>query len=431
MSDLQTLFTEAVTLHQQGQLAEAKKRYIEVLQSVPDNINVLANLAIVCRDLGELHSAEEYCRRTVTCAPEDPAQHLNLGAVLEAKDDLEGAKKCYQTAFDLAPTHPKVLNNLGKLLHQQGRVAEGLNLIEKAVTVEPNYPLALNNLGVIYSEQGDLEKAERCLEKSVTLDSGNIQSLYNLAGVYNGRNDVTKAIKILEKLQALDPSHQPAIYMLAALSGKTPTTAPRKYVEETFDKYASRFDTHIQHKLGYTAPKALAEIVSKHLVNDIPFAQGADLGCGTGLSGASFTSMVTNMTGIDVSLKMLEKAQEKEVYDNVEQCDIIEFLQKTEELYDLFIAADVFIYIGDIQNLFSLLSEKSTPRAVIACSIERSQEADQYKILQSGRFGHNPAYLEACAQQNGFQVVYHTDHNIRKEDNSWLPGDLYIFQKGG
>ncbi|EKD34674.1 MAG: hypothetical protein ACD_75C02238G0001, partial [uncultured bacterium] len=80
MADLQKIFTEAVGFHQQKKLAEAEKLYLQVLQFVPENINVLANLGIVCRDLGKLAEAETYCRRTVAAAPDDPEQHLNLGA---------------------------------------------------------------------------------------------------------------------------------------------------------------------------------------------------------------------------------------------------------------------------------------------------------------------------------------------------------------
>lgn len=327
------------------------------------------------------------------------------------------------------PGHPKILNNLGKLLHQTGRPEEGIALLEKALKIEPNYPMALNNLGVIYSELGDLAGASRCLEKCVALDPENIHALYNLAGVFNGLNLVDKACNTLTSLLQLEPDHPAANHMLAALSGKTTPTAPREYIEETFDKYAARFDTHIQDKLGYSVPKALADMTRKYLAELLPFNSAIDLGCGTGLSGAPFSDMTEELTGVDISLKMLEKSREKEIYNDLVHRQILPFLTETKARYDLVIAADVFIYLGELTSLFPLLQQKTTDNSVIVCSIERAPETEKYRLLQSGRYGHNPAYLERVARENGFEVTSHQPHNIRKENDTWLAGDLYLLSK--
>ena len=427
MQDLQNLFAEAVSLHQRKMLVEAERLYLQILRLLPDNINVLANLGIVCRDLGKLDEAEAYCRQTLAEAPNDPAQYLNLGAVLEAGNDLAGAKVAYEKAFELAPGHPKILNNLGKLLHQQGFFARGLALIEEAVRLEPNYPLALNNLGVIYSERGDLDLAGACLEKSVNLDPGNIGTLYNLAGLYNAQNNFNQAQILLNRLLAIDPDHQAAQHMLAALSGFTPPSAPRQYVEEIFDKYAHRFDVHLEKALGYTAPSALAKMVGETLPTSLPFAAALDLGCGTGLAGASFREMTKCLVGVDVSGQMLAKARDKNLYDRLEQDEILAFLQKDDEYYDLFILADVLVYLGDPKPLFAALYARTKENGIVACSIEETQNVEGYALLPSGRYAHNPLSLIACAADAGFTELVHQPHRIRKENGEWLAGSLYLF----
>ncbi len=431
MQDLQNLFAEAVSLHQRKMLVEAERLYLQIHRLLPDNINVLANLGIVCRDLGKLDEAEAYCRQTLAEAPDDPDQHLNLGAVLEAGNDLAGAKVAYEKAFELAPGNPKILNNLGKLLHQQGFLAKGLELIEQAVRLEPNYPLALNNLGVIYSERGDLDLAGACLKKSVNLDPGNVSTLYNLAGLYNAQNNFNQAQILLNRLLAIDPDHQAAQHMLAALSGTTPPTAPRQYVEEIFDKYAHRFDVHLEKALGYTAPSALAKMVGETLPTSLPFAAALDLGCGTGLSGASFREMATRMVGVDVSGQMLAKARDKNLYDRLEQDEILAFLQRDDEDYDLFILADVLVYLGDPKPLFAALATRTKEKGIIACSIEETQNVEGYALLPSGRYAHNPLSLIACAADAGFTVLVQQPHRIRKENGEWLAGSLYLFIGNG
>jgi predicted TPR repeat methyltransferase len=431
MQELQNLFAEAVDLHQRKKLVEAENLYRRVLRLLPENLNVLANLGIVCRDLGKLAEAEAYCRQTITAAPDDPAQHLNLGAVLEARHDLDGAGAAYQKALDIAPSHPKVLNNLGKLLHQQGFGGRGLELLEQAIRIEPNYPLALNNLGVIYSERGDLARAGQCLEKSVELDPGNVNVLYNLAGVCNALNNFPKAMTILNRLLALDPGHQAARHMLAALSGTTPPSAPREYVEETFDKYAHRFDTHLQQTLGYTAPTALAAMVRDKFPALLPFAAALDLGCGTGLSGAAFKEMTKRLVGVDVSEQMLAKAAAKNLYDRLEHEEILSFLHQDQERYELFVAADVLVYLGDPKPLFPALAARVAGFGIVACSIERTEHGDGYQLLPSGRYAHHPRYLLECAAASGFTLLGHQPHQIRKENGAWLAGDLYLLMIKG
>ncbi len=428
MSDLQNIFAEAVRLHRLGQLNEAERLYLQVLQAVPENINVLANLGIVCRDLGKLEEAEAYCRRTVAAAADDPEQHLNLGAVLEARGDASAAAAAYEKALELAPHHPKILNNLGKLCYQQGQKKKGLQLVEQAVRIEPNYPLALNNLGVIYCEEGDLGRAGWCLEKSVNLDPGNVDALYNLAGICNALGNLDKARAILERLMKIAPHHQAARHMHAALSGTPTVTAPREYVEETFDRYAGRFDEHIQNVLGYSVPSALAGLVMAEVPEALPFSTALDLGCGTGLSGAPFRAITNRLAGVDVSERMLSQARAKDLYDHLENAEIMPFLLRGEERYELFVAADVFIYLGDLQPLFPLLAAKSGEKGFIACSIETSDRPG-YELLPSGRYAHHPDYLQTCASAAGFRVRSRMPHNIRKEKGKWLPGELYLLEK--
>ena len=429
MQEIQRLFTEAVSLHQDNKLDEAECLYLQVHQLLPENINVLANLSIVCRDRGKFTAAEGYCRRAIALAPNDPAQYLNLGAVLEAGGNLSAEQHAYEKALNITPNNPKALNNLGKLLHQLGFLEKGLELVEQAVRLLPDYPLALNNLGVMYSELGDLQQAENCLERSVALDPNNVNTLYNLAGVYNAGNNFAQARTILQQLLERDPQHQAAGHMLAALSGTTTLTAPRQYVEEIFDKYAGRFDVHLQGTLGYTVPATLALMLQETLPLALPFAAALDLGCGTGLSGASFKEICEDLVGVDVSGQMLAKAQEKGIYHRLEKEEVLTFLQGEGEHFDLFIAADVLVYLGDPLPFFAAIAGRSKEGGIVACSIERTLEDKDFILLPSGRYAHNSQSLQAAAAAAGFVVLKHQTHNIRKENGEWLPGDLFLFKK--
>ena len=82
-----------------------------VLEALPDNINVLGNLGLLCRDMGNMEEALHYCLRAVEAAPGDPVHQINLGAVFEPMGQLDQARICYEKALAQCPNHPKALNN--------------------------------------------------------------------------------------------------------------------------------------------------------------------------------------------------------------------------------------------------------------------------------------------------------------------------------
>lgn len=411
----------------QGQLEHAKLKYQQVLRAVPENVNVLGNLGIVCRDLGNIEQALDYCRQAVTGAPQDPTQHLNLGAVFEAANELDNARECYEKSLKLAPAHPKALNNLGKIMHLQGEPAKALVYFKRALAVEPQYPLALNNAGVLLSEQGDHKLACEYLQKSHKLDPQNGETLFNLAGIYNCLEEKDDACEMMEKLLTLNPEHASARHMLAALKGEITEAAPREYIVETFDRYAGRFDSHLQGPLGYDVPVVLAEMIVQ--IKEQPqFKRCLDLGCGTGLSGAAFTKLTEKLTGVDLSPKMLEKARGKEIYTRLECEDVITFLEKETKSYDLFLATDLFIYIGRLDYFFQAVKKCASRGALIACSIERNEGKEDFVLRDSGRYAQKRDYLVDMAKSAGFRALMSREHGIRKEKNLWIAGDLYVFE---
>ncbi len=428
--DLQSVFTEAVQLHQVGKYQEALNRYLLILDVLPDNVSLLSNVGLAYRDLGRADDALGFCLKAVRQAPNDPNQLVNLGAVYESLSRIDEAAATYEQALALAPHHAKALNNLGKLYHLLGQSERGLTLIRHALAVEPDNPLALNNLGVILSDSGDFQGAAAAFEKSLHKDPTNSDLLFNLSGLYNCRGDLEKARQVLERLLALQPDHESAQYMLAALDGSVRESAPPGYVTETFDKYAYRFERHIGSCLGYTVPQRLAEMLQAHYP-DRQFASAIDLGCGTGLVGAALRNEVHQLTGIDLSPRMLEVAARKGHYHHLVQDELGAFLDQTEARYDLFIAADVFIYLGKLERICAGLSRTACRHAVLACSIERLSDEPSlsYRLRPSGRFAHAPAYLVGCAARYGFRHVGHQSLDIRKENGSWIPGDLFIFER--
>jgi predicted TPR repeat methyltransferase len=90
-----------------------------------------------------------------------------------------------------------------------------------------------------------------------------------------------------------------------------------------------------------------------------------DLGCGTGLGSQFYRPFAKKLIGVDVSLKMLEKAAEKKIYDRLEAFDILQDW-KFPQKFDLIYSPDIFVYFGNLDPVIRSASSYLSYGGVIA-----------------------------------------------------------------
>jgi predicted TPR repeat methyltransferase len=130
-------------------------------------------------------------------------------------------------------------------------------------------------------------------------------------------------------LRAAELGHEISRYMLDAATGRVPEAAPQDYVTGLFDDYAERFEKNLVEDLGYRVPEQLGTQLQAACPTGTRFTKVIDLGCGSGLVGIQLRPLAVTMTGVDLSPGMLEQAGEKNIYDELVQANIIEFLAAT------------------------------------------------------------------------------------------------------
>ena len=151
-----------------------------------------------------------------------------------------------------------------------------------------------------------------------------------------------------------------------------------------------------------------------------------DRGCGTGLCGLQFRDLARTLTGVDLSPKMLEKARERNVYDNLIVADLATVLRAPGASYDLIIAADVFIYIGDLAPVFDACRAALRTGGLFAFSLEAGEEDVPYILRTSGRYAHATGYIRMLAETAGLKVISHDHVIIRKEITDPIPGYIFV-----
>ncbi len=239
---------------------------------------------------------------------------------------------------------------LGNEREDEGRDAEALECFERAIAMDPEHAKAWNNLGTASQRLGDLARAEEAYRTAL----------------------------------AHDPGDGMLAHLFAAAAGRNPERAPRQYVEALFDQQAPRFEEHLVNDLGYRIPGLLADLVRPTLVQRP--ARVLDLGCGTGLAGAALKECTRalavdgiELTGVDLSTGMLQQAARRGIYATLEQADALDALAACAEGgLAAVIAADVFIYIGELREIFAAAA--------------RARPGRRVRFLgRSAGFGHLPA----------------------------------------
>jgi len=422
-----------ITLKDQGELEEAIEAYNKALAIKPDYAEAHYNMGNALKDQGKLEEAIEAYNKALAIKPDYAEARYNMGNALKDQGKLEEAIEAYNKALAIKPNNADALNNMGNALKDQGKLEEAIEAYNKALAIKPKNADAYINMGNALKDQGELEKAIEAYNKALAIKPNNADAHNNMGNALKDQGKLEKAIEAYNKALAIKPDYSEAQHMVSSLTGKTTASAPRQYIENLFDGYAKKFEQSLVKNLEYTIPKMLTDIILKeHNGGSILKEHGGgslglvlDLGCGTGLTGLEIKDFCSSLKGIDLSKKMLELANAKNVYDQLSHSDIIEYLSNEELNFDYFISTDVFIYVGDLSDVFWLIKSKNKRSGKLVFSTEHT-ELDGFQLEKTGRYSHSKTYIEELCARFKYTISHFSMVNLRKEKGQFLTGGLYI-----
>ncbi|MBI3709312.1 MAG: methyltransferase domain-containing protein, partial [Proteobacteria bacterium] len=225
----------------------------------------------------------------------------------------------------------------------------------------------------------------------------------------------------------LDPDHVHARFYLQAATGAAGAAAmPAALVAALFDGYADRFDAHVQNVLAYRMPALLRQAYAD--AGGSGPADILDLGCGTGLCGVAFADLARRLVGVDLSPVMVAKARQRGLYTELYAEDMLVTLRREAGAYDLVIAADVFVYVGDLEPVAAAARAALRPAGWFLFSTELG-EGDVYRLRPSGRFAHGPGYLHSLATRHGLQMVQTQTVDLRLDSGRPVRGTFNVLRR--
>jgi predicted TPR repeat methyltransferase len=277
--------------------------------------------------------------------------------------------------------------------------------------------------------KGDLAGAAEVLEQALELTPGYAPAWFALGELREKTGEIDAAAKAYRRACEADPrDDRGALLNLMRMGAAAPTNMPPSYVRTLFDTYAPKFDRALTEGLNYAAPALLLAAVEG--TGREHFAAMLDLGCGTGLGGVPFRSKVDMLVGVDISPRMLEQAQQKNIYDRLEVGDLLECLadeKNAGQKFDLVIAADVFAYLPDLAPIAHATAAVLTPGGIFAFSVE-SNDGEGVEMGEALRFSHSPVHVRAALGGAGLKVLGLDSASTRTEKGWPVPGLIAVAQ---
>jgi predicted TPR repeat methyltransferase len=275
--------------------------------------------------------------------------------------------------------------------------------------------------------RGDLAGAADLLAQAIEAAPRFASAWFALGELREKLSSRDAAIAAFQQVCALDPEDRLGAGLhLVRLGALPPGDMPAAYVRALFDQFAPRFEATLNDGLGYRGPQLLHDAVAAACAAEGPMRFDAmlDLGCGTGLAGAAFRPMVGELTGVDLSERMVERARAKNIYDRLATGDLVQFLQaeaRDGNRYELIVAADVFIYLAWLPTVISVAARALASGGLIAFTVE-THAGEDVVLGEKLRYQHGAAHVRAAVAGAGLRLVEMTDAWARREAGVAAPG---------
>jgi predicted TPR repeat methyltransferase len=407
----------------QGLLNEALGCYRQAARLKPASAEVHNNLGLLLASRGDWHEASASYRRALALKPDHAEAWNNFGILHLQLQRPDEAVRCFQRAAALRPGYVDAVNNLGNTLHQQGKSAEAADCYRQVLVERPDHTEALVNLGVVCLRLRQRDEAVACWQRSLLCNDNDARPHRNLAKVfyYEGKRD--QALHHYRQVLRCCPDDVEARVLVEALGGCSKLSqVPANYVASLYDESAAGFD---QESDGRGPALLKAAVAPPAAVRSLDVL---DLGCGTGLCGAQFRDWARTLVGVDVSREMLGRARQRGVYDELILGDFLAPLQGVADQFDLVVASDSLIFLGDLDPVTQAVARALRPGGRFAFTVELL-EGPGYHLLPAVHFAHSPAYLQEVTSRNQLDVEAMDPMVFRTVNGQDIPGLAVVLRR--
>jgi predicted TPR repeat methyltransferase len=442
-----------------------------LMQPSPAVADLAARLAA---SEGNLPRALNELDEAVAQFPDDAGLRKLRSELRLRSDDATGALVDAAEAVVLDRSDPAAKAMLGVTLLEHGRMVEALACLAEAVAADPANPAFLRGLAAAQEIGGDADAALATLAQTIAAAPSWVEPRNAAILVGVRRRDFAEACRLAEEarragaadactfgllghaLSSLERHAEaseayadalklgpddPYVRHLVAAAGIRPSAprAPVEYVRTVFDGYAERFEPHLI-SLGYRVPGLIHATLARHpaIAAGECVGPALDLGCGTGFVAVAISDLpVAPIVGVDVSPNMLQAAAAKQLYAELHEADLLNFLSDDIRHWRLVVAADVLIYFGALKDVLTAVHRRLEPGGWFVVSLEELLPdhagnlpgKGDWALHRQGRYTHSISYVTAAARDAGFAIRTLEPQTLRFEADAPVAGILAVLER--
>ena len=376
------------------------------LQEAYDIKNLVAQIYL---KLDNKENAQKYFHQALILNPQSIDASVNLGV-------LEQDESYFKKALSLNPQSFEAHISYADFLYHENRKPEALEEYHQALFINPDNPALSNNIALVLKDMQDYKGALDLLLNAFLKDPQNKNISVNMAEtlVLLHEKEPDEALKIAKLWQKNAPNNVFAERTVAAFENNT-VSDDMAYAQNLFDEFAPLYDKQME-SIKYNIFNKINELnlkIEGHIL---------DLGCGTGLAAEKLKTSNANWIGVDISKKMLKSAQEKNLYKTLIESDILSFLESSKIKYSFILLLDVIEYTKDFEKILNLCFPSH-----LLLSIEKApKEIKTYALAPTGRYQHNPEYIENLLKTIGYKNIQTHNLPLRTENGKDVDGILFV-----
>lgn len=169
-------------------------------------------------------------------------------------------------------------------------------------------------------------------------------------------------------------------------------------IKQIYRDFSKTYDEDVKDVMNYTAYIRVPELVIAQLDAEKP--RILDLGCGTGLSSLLFFKNGYEVTGIDGTRDMIERAG-RLPYKKLICQDLEKKLRVRDESFDAAVMIGVMEYLDDPAALFKQVGKKLVRGGVFGLTVP--QKSSWYS--ESGLRSYYSKEIEPVMRDQGFRII--------------------------
>jgi predicted TPR repeat methyltransferase len=385
---------------------------LEVCKSILTRKNLplrsAATLSLIMRELGQTQAADEIRGIVLSGVQANYAQIqesvVALLPVAESMADLgerDLAERMVRRALEIAPGDVRVLSSAVAFLAQTQRMGEA------------------HDIAAAFAER-------------MNHDPEILLYLYMMFGHYKAES-IARDFLDMARERCTTPSQRAKLnYMLAASGVPVAELDQHGMAVNLFDSFAENYDRHLT-ALGNNGPSLVYTALEDLKLPKDNSRAILDAGCGTGLCAGFLRDYARTITGVDLSIKMLEKSREKRLYDRLARTDLSIPETFPEGTYDMIVCADVLVYFGALDTVFQNFRRVLNPGGWLIFTVEDELDPtvkSGFKLYTSGRHKHSDGYLLETLARTGFPKPRLLEHaRLRNEMALPVLGTVVAVQK--